>query len=121
MVPLTGVAGGLLAGWHGSFWGGSQVVILLAVFICGLTAADLVWGIWKWKKHPRQIEQEARLSALNDYEGFHRVNRDFDEMKKLGRPTFRVISRYVAVCFWLNLMRVGVASLVTFGIKLLIK
>jgi hypothetical protein len=116
-VLLTGIGGGLLAGWYVNEGNYEVVTILSGVLVCGLTGVNLVIATSEWKKHPERLGGEALESALHDPKAFDRITRDLSETKKLGRPPFRVIFRYLAFCFILNLRKVAISALIAFCVR----
>ena len=108
MVRLVGIALGLWIGW--SLSDDPPSFLLLAfIIIIGLTIRNLVVGIGRWMRDPARVDTEALASAMGDPDEFERVAHDVDEMRRLGRPTFRVIFRYIAVCFALNFITVSLS------------
>jgi hypothetical protein len=72
-------------------------------------------------RDPVRVEREALGTAIGDPEEFERVAHDIDEMKRLGRPTSRVICRYIAVCFALNFATVSLAVIASFAVRMLFR
>ncbi|MFZ3373951.1 MAG: hypothetical protein WA183_00165 [Chthoniobacterales bacterium] len=82
---------------------------------------NLVIGVNHWKRDPTRVETEALAGAIEDFEQFERVTQDINEMKRLGRPTSRVIWRYIGVCFAPNFITVCVSAIPSFAARILLK
>jgi hypothetical protein len=103
------------------------VRLRLLTFACG--ACNHHWpndlqfsiGFNQWKKDPTRVETEALAGAIGDFEQFERVTQDIEKMKRLGRPTPRVIWRYIGVCFALNLITVSLSAIPSFAVRVLLK
>jgi len=120
MVRLIGIGTGLAVGWFLPDYGPSLLLAALAIIV-GLTIRNLVIGINQWKRDPTRVETEALAGAIEDFEQFERVTDDIDEMKRLGRPTSRVIWRYIGVCFARNFVTVCVSAIPSFAARMLLK
>ena len=93
------------------------------VFILALTLANLAIALNEWKKAPERVEWEAMTDAIDgaNFKKFERIQRDVGEMKRVGRPTSKVLGRYIGVCFALNLLTVGVSAIPTLAVKALLR
>ncbi len=100
---------------------GSSLLLAALAIILGLTIRNLLIGFNQWKRDQTRVETEALAGTIEDVDQFERIAHDVDEMRRLGRPTLRVVSRYICVCFALNFITVCVSAIPSFAVRMLLK
>ena len=114
MVRLLGIICGVVLGWRYAT-GRDHTFAIGIVAALVLSLGHLMIALREWKARPGRVQREAieKAFASPDPGEVEQVLADLDEMRTAGRPTARIICRYLVVAALLNALTLSVAGGIT--------